>query len=216
MAPGGGVLIELALLALSVGVKPDCDRFRFDYRAQPCELKREKGEVLRAAGRPPIRKLGGDAFRFSTSPTRGNRSAIVEIVPRREGGATVRSFSLEGHLGFGWTFTGSASFVLPADEHRRFLSEIEAAMPPYRYSDGESREPAMILCTDGPGYLIERLQGGTVETLAGFCSLDSDMPHPNIVAACRLDELFRRYLKKARRPDLSIGDRCERLKKGEA
>jgi hypothetical protein len=168
--------------------------------------------VLVAAGRPTIRKLGSEAFRFSTSPALGGRSAIVEITPRRDGGAKVRSFSLEGHSALGWTRTGSASFILPADEHRRLLSEVDAALPPYRLTDGESDEPVMILCTDGPGYFLERLRGHAVETLAGFCSLDDDLPHPNIVAACRLEELFRRYLKKARRPDLSIGKRCEGLK----
>ncbi len=67
----------------------------------------------------------------------------------------------------------------------------------------------MIVCTDGPGYLTERIKGTAIETLAGFCPLDSDTPHPNVTIACRLDELLRGHLTEAQRPDLSTEERCD-------
>lgn len=156
-----------------------------------------------------MRKLGDGAFRFSTSPALGGRAAIVEVAPRPEGGAEVRTFSFEGHPHFGWTRTGSAAFLLPVDEQRRLLSEFDAALPPYRRSNRDIEGPVMIVCTDGPGYLTERIRGRAVETIAGSCPLDSDAPHPNVTLACRLDELLRRHLTKARRPDLSTRERCD-------
>lgn len=201
-------MIGLALLILGADLDLDCRRVRFDYHVQPCELKRGRREVLDAADRPSMRKLGDGAFRFSTSPALGGRAAIVEIAPRRKGGAEVRSFTFEGHPHLGWTRTGSASFLLPADEQRRFLSEVVAALPLYRSSTRVPGSPVMIVCTDGPGYLTERIKGTAIETLAGSCPFDSDAPHPNVTIACRLDELLRRHLTEAQRPDLSTEERC--------
>ncbi|MET1112853.1 MAG: hypothetical protein ABWX67_15140 [Allosphingosinicella sp.] len=184
---------------------------RFDHQVQPCELKRGKREVLDAAGRPAIRKLGDGTLRFSTSPALGGRAAIVEIVPRPEGHAEVRTFAFEGHPHFGWTRTGSAGFRLSAEEQRRLLSAFDAALPPYRRSPGDIDGPVMIVCTDGPGYLTERVRGRAVETLDGSCPLDDDAPHPNAILACRLDEILRRHLGEAERPDLSTENRCDGL-----
>ncbi|HEX8626169.1 MAG TPA: hypothetical protein VF782_13980 [Allosphingosinicella sp.] len=182
---------------------------RFDYHVQPCELERGKREVLDAAGRPSMRKLGDGAFRFSTSPALGGRAAIIEIAPRPEGGTEVRTFAFEGHPQLGWTRTGSARFRLSADEQRRLLSELDAALAAYRRSTGDIDDPVMIVCTDGPGYLTERIRGRAVETLAGSCPLESDAPHPNVTIACRLAELLRRRLREAERPDLSTWERCD-------
>lgn len=196
-------------MILGADVDLDCRRVRFDYHVQPCELERGKREVLDAADRPTMRKLGDGAFRFSTSPALGGRAAIVEIAPRRKGGAEVRSFTFEGHPLLGWTRAGSASFLLPVDEQRQFLREVDAALLLYRPSTRGPESPVMIVCTDGPGYLTERIQGRAIETLAGFCPFDSEAPHPNVTIACRLDELLRRHLTEAQRPDLSTKERCD-------
>lgn len=97
------------------------------------------------------------------------------------------------------------------------MSKVDSALAPHGLlaakvesdSTEGTEERVTIVCTDGPGYLIERRRGQAAEILAGSCPLDVDNPHPNTLIACRLDELFRRHLKKGRRPDLATAERCE-------
>jgi hypothetical protein len=165
------------LLFLSIALAAaDDGRHHRDADLQLGEVQREQNEVLDAAHRPPMARLGDDAIRFSTAPALGGTAYVVEIVSRGGHLATVRAISLEGHERWGWHVEERLRFDLSSATYRRLASRVDAALAraerAVRKTDDESES---YVCMDGPGYLTERSLGSKLVSLAGFCGPD----HPN-------------------------------------
>lgn len=81
----------------------------------------------------------------------------------------------EGHPRSGWRRTRRERLNLDPSEYRRLAAFTDAQLArnaPDAVYDGEE---AVIVCTDGPGYLVERRLDGAQTWLRGFCGFN----HPN-------------------------------------
>jgi hypothetical protein len=82
------------------------------------ELRRESHDVLDAANRPPIRELGSDAIRVSSTPALGGEATIVEAVRSPRGNAIVAVYALYGHPRLGWRVKQERQFRISAGAYR--------------------------------------------------------------------------------------------------
>lgn len=133
--------------------------------------------MLTSAGLPPAGALGPDAIRFSTQPSLGGRAVVVELVRSAGGRGRTRIIWGDGHPYQGWKIAGSVRRSLSAGEYRRIAGIVDSALASYR--PDPTTESEIIICTDGPEYLTERVRRGRVVTLSGSCPLSKDEPHPN-------------------------------------
>ena len=81
-----------------------------------------------------------------------------------------------------------------------------ARVPPIDLDEPE----ALVVCTDGPGFLTERVRDGQVTSMTGFCSSRRGEEHPNrAVEAAVLDIICPRFREEFNRRD-GIGEDCVR------
>ena len=163
----------------------------------PCELERGHNEILDAAHRPSLRALGDDAIRFSSMPSLGGTAAIVEFVRGRRAWTYARTVALSGHPLFGWTVDERRMFSLSRREYDALAAGVDAALASYRPStpvDLGNGTTETIVCTDGPGFLTERVAAGAVATLAGSCPPERDRQHANRLVAALVVRIVCRHL----------------------
>jgi hypothetical protein len=188
----------------------DCGRYRSpDAQLQACEFQRdEQADILDAARRPPAGRLGSQAIRFSTRPEAGFRALVVEIAHPGRSAADVRIFTFTGHARLGWEPEDEDHLTLSDVEYRQLAAQIDLTLATYGPPIEEFGIGDGIVCMDGPGFLTERVQGGTVRTLVGSCPPSMTMLHANsIIAAAIQDMLCRQHNEAAERVYWS-GRRC--------
>lgn len=196
----------MAIAILAGQPADDCGRYRrFDL--QPCEVRRDRrADILNAARRPLARSLGREVIRVSRQPALGGHGLVVELVGNEAGGATVRIFGFYGHPRTSWRRTGMHRFILPSEQYRQLADSVDRAMVhnvPPRLAQGE-----VVVCTDGPGLLTERVRDGAVRSLGGSCPLSVHAEHPNrVIEAAVQDMLCRRGTSMAE-PAYWSGRRC--------
>jgi hypothetical protein len=203
------------LFAAEAGT-PDCSRVRFGSELQSCEIARDEHDVLDSAGRPPATALGRDAVRFSMQPSLGGRAIVVEVVSRGDGGATGRLYWFDGHPRLGWTPEGSARFSLSLRNYRRLATVVDRLIGTYRDERREEGEgdddgdKAIVVCTDGPEQVTERVREGRVATLSGFCPSTGPEPHPNASVAAVMLSLACPYVLADEPGDRLLRNNCRR------
>jgi hypothetical protein len=173
-------------------------------------VRDEQADILDAASRPPAEALGSDAIRFSSRPALGGRAAVVEIVRQPSGGAEVTLFTLSGHPRAQWDLHGTQRFNLPPVEYRQLSERVDAALTAYRPSVRNPDTGEFIVCTDGPGFLTERVRAGRVVTLSGQCPPEIDELHSNRVIAAAIDAMLCRNLGRGLRRSPFTWTRCRR------
>lgn len=135
---------------------------------------------------------------------------MVEIVGQPAGGAEVRLLSLSGHWRTKWELQGERHFHLPPTEYRQLSEEVDTALAAYRLPNRDHRNGEVIFCTDGPGFLTERVREGRVVTLTGQCPPKMNEPHSNRVIAASIDAMLCRNLGRALRWSPFNWTRCLR------
>ena len=121
-------------------------------------------------------------------------------------------FSFTGHLRMGWDPDDRNTFIIPAAAYRQLAGQVDAAMADYRQPVVNPDNGEMIVCTDGPGSLTERVRGGVITSLTGTCPPSATALHPNRVIAAAMQDMLCRRLRQAARRTYWSGRRCfERL-----
>ena len=172
-------MLLAALLLAAQPVMPDCRRWRSGSDLQHCPLDRDSHDVLSAVPRPALQQLGRDAIRFSTMPSLGGTAAIVEVADSDRARLQARFYELDGQFLIGWTVEGSQIFSLSRREYLSLAADVDAALAGYRDPVPDPDNGETIVCTDGPGFLTERIIEGRVTTLAGDCPPTEQTAHPN-------------------------------------
>ena len=187
-------MLLAALLLAAQPIAVECQRWRSGQDLQFCPLERGSHDVLDAADRPQLQQLGRDAIRFSTMPALGGTAAIVEIVD--DGGTRLvgRVYALVGHPYLGWDIADDQMFSLSRREYAQLAASVDTAFADYPRLVGEMGEGEMFVCTDGPGFVTERVVRGRVATLAGDCRITEQNEHPNTRIVALFVELVCRHL----------------------
>lgn len=119
---------------------------------------------------------------------------MVEIVGQPSDGAEVRLFTLSGHWRTQWELQGERRFHLPAAEYRQLSEQVDTALAAYRGPNYDHAQGEVIICTDGPGFLTERVREGRVVTLTGQCPPTRNELHSNRLIAASIDAMLCRSL----------------------
>lgn len=131
-------------------------------------------DVRDAVSAPLLGEIGPDVFRFSQAPALGGRGYVMTFVGQADG-AWAEIIWLDGHPSLGWRVTRRQRFELAPSEYERLATFVDQQLargaPDLRSEAGD----VIMVCTDGPGYLTERLMDGDQSWLRGFCGDD----HPN-------------------------------------
>jgi len=205
------IWLAAALFALGQADALECGRRRDQAELQPCAFVRdEQADILDAAGRPPAEALGPEAIRFSSRPQLGGRAAVAEIVRLPSGAAEVRLSTLSGHWRTGWDMQATQRFALTAVEYRRLAAQVDEALAAYRPPVPNADNGEAIVCTDGPGFLTERVRAGHIVTLTGQCPPTLNERHPNDTIAASIDALLCRKIGRALRTGPFNQRRCRR------
>jgi hypothetical protein len=201
-------LIALAAaLLLAQGEPADCSQAPYGADLQTCEAKRREHDVLDDAKRPPAGALGADSIRFSTHPSLGGRGIIVEVVGNGGRATQARIMWFYGHPRFGWREDGSVRVNISAAAYRQLSAVVDHSLSSYvAEAAGEEGEEVIVLCTDGPGFLTERVRAGWVVTLTGSCGTG----HPNIHIAAAMLSLACPYIRDEEPDDLRLQRNCRR------
>lgn len=125
-------------------------------------------DPLDDAGAPRARSLGTDALRFSSQPALGGIGYIILL--NANGRAEVAWFY--GHPSLGWRRTRRVRFEVSEGEYQGVVREVDRIVTEgiAEQPRGADAEEAIIACTDGPGYLTERVNNGHVYWLRPQCS----------------------------------------------
>jgi hypothetical protein len=152
--------------------------------------------------------LGRDAIRFSTRPSLGGYALVVEIVRGSRGDAGARLLTFYGHPGLGWEPDEDDWILLNAAEYRQLAAQVDAALArsPEPVADPDNGE--IVVCTDGPGFLTERVRNGAVVHLTGSCPTSMTENHPNRVIATAIQDMLCRHREPAAERDYWSGRRC--------
>lgn len=138
----------------------------------------EEFDVLAATNAPALEALGRDVVRFSSSPALGGKGMIIELHRRDADWAEGTLTLLYGHPSEKWEIKATISLAISASEFDRLTRKIDAEM-----SKGEQQtegaDGTIVVCTDGPGYVTERLAGGHSQWLSDSCG---DHPNDRIAA----------------------------------
>jgi|GEM_PF-7003938 len=126
-------------------------------------------DLLDDAGAPRARNLGTDAVRFSSQPALGGVGYVILL--NANGRAEISWFY--GHPRSGWRRTRRVRFQVSEDEYQSVVREVDRLV-----TDGIASEQqrsadtgeVIIACSDGPGYLTERVNNGHVFWLRPQCS----------------------------------------------
>ncbi len=126
-------------------------------------------DLLDDAGAPRAQRLGADAVRFSSQPELGGTGYIILL--NADGRAEVTWFY--GHPRSGWRRTHRARLQVSEGEYRGVVAEVDRLLAE-GIADPEQREgetgDVIVECTDGPGYLTERVSNGHVIWFRPQCS----------------------------------------------
>jgi hypothetical protein len=197
----------LLLLAAAQAPAADCGRYGRRDELQSCEVERsEHFDILDAIHRPPARALGAEVIRFSRMPSLGGWALIVEIVAGADSSASGRAYIFYGHPSIGWELRVSTRFELPARFYRRLASDIDAAIA--KRVSIPLGEDEVIVCTDGPGLLTERVRNGRVQSLTGSCPPTMEAEHPNRLIEAAVQDMLCRRQSPAYRPAYWSGRHC--------
>ena len=132
-----------------------------------------RADVLKASHVPALGKIGEDVIRFSSTPALGGRGVIIEIHRRDAQWSTGTMTLLIGHPSARWVTTAMLTIEMNTSQFEALTSEIDRQLlrgePPL-----ENAKDEIVACTDGPGYVTERLSDGRSRWLSGFCG-----DHPN-------------------------------------
>jgi hypothetical protein len=127
-------------------------------------------------------------------PALGGRAAIVEIVDDGRARLVGRVYGLYGHPYLGWDIADAQMLSLSRTEYARLAAVVDAALAEYQRLFGDTGEGAMYVCTDGPGFVTERVVRGRVTTLAGDCAATEETAHPNMRVVAQFAALVCRHL----------------------
>jgi len=187
----------MLLAALLLAAQPpatDCQQWRSGEDLRNCPFERRRNDVLDAADRPELQRLGRDAIRFSTMPALGGTAAIVEIVDNGRGRLVGRIYTLVGLPSFGWDISDEQMFSLSRREYAELATVVDRAFanyaPPVPSPDNGER----IVCMDGPGMVTERVVQGRVANLLGDCPPTETSEHPNRRVLAQVVGLVCRHL----------------------
>lgn len=136
-----------------------------------------------------IETVGPDGLRFSSRPALGGNGYIVQITKQDNGEGRGQVILLHGHPIDGWFQTGELMLIVYFDEYAEIARLFDEAMaksndPHIKPSD----DNVIFVCTDGPGYLSERITGGQSTELEGSCG----EKHPNNLLAVVIEGLIGR------------------------
>jgi hypothetical protein len=177
-----------------------------------CEITRTENDILDAANSLPAHQLGDGAIRFSSMPELGGDAYVVEFRPDARGGARVRFNWFYGHLRWRWISEGSWTFDIAPRHFREFSATVDDAMSRVQRDPGPGEEESFPLCTDGPGFLTERVLGAEVVTMNGFCpySLNPDVEHPNRAVEIAVLNIICPRFRPEFNPRDGLGQKCLR------
>ena len=169
------VLFFFAIVLASAGstaAKPD---------AGIGEYRPERHSPLKAVHARPLFELGDAVIRFSSSPALGGPATVVEVRPDKDDFYRVTVSYLSGHPASGWDRQGSFHFWISANDFHWLLGEVETAEKELGGSesgqvdeDGDGVRDAIIVCTDGPGYLTEIRSSRRTRWVSGFCGQNAN------------------------------------------
>ena len=161
-----------------------------------------EADVLEATNAPALDKIGKDVVRFSSTPALGGRGVIIEIHRRDAEWATGTVTLLIGHPSDRWVTTATLVIEMKTPQFEALAGQIDAQLrrkePPLENAKGE-----IVVCTDGPGYVTERLSRGDSQWLSGFCG---DHPNNRIaelmtpIAARSFDRWLPDFISRASKP----------------
>ena len=135
-------------------------------------------DVLSATNAPALEVLGKDVVRFSSSPALGGKGIIIELHRRDADWAEGTMTLLYGHPSEKWEIKATISLAISASEFDKLTRKIDAEMSKGE-QQAEGADGTIVVCTDGPGYVTERLAGDHSQWLSGSCG---DHPNDRIAA----------------------------------
>lgn len=131
-------------------------------------------DVLKGSKAPALEKIGDDVVRFSSTPALGGRGVVIELHRKDDRWATGTMSLLIGHPSYHWTTTATVILEINTSEYEALTQEIDAQLLRGEPPLVELENGDIVICTDGPGYVTERLKNGHNQWLSGFCG-----DHPN-------------------------------------
>jgi len=118
-------------------------------------------DLLDDARAPTMATLGDSAVRFSSQPALGGTGYIITL--HANGTAEVSWF--RGHSRLGWRRTRRIRFHIEPTEYRSVVAEVDRMLAT-GIEDARTRSEAtdevIVMCSDGPGYLTERIRDNDV------------------------------------------------------
>lgn len=111
---------------------------------------------------------------------------MITIYAVADGRARLEIDIVEGGFRIGWKEIMAFEAILSADEYKAVLKKIDGL---YKEPEDGDHKPVdtdegIIVCTDGPGLLSERMRGDSFSYIDGSCGED----HPNRLIAQYLQE----------------------------
>ena len=138
----------------------------------------------------------------SSTPALGGQGVIIEIHRRDVEWATGTMTLLIGRPRGRWITTATLVIEMNTPQFEDLTRQIDAQLqrkePPLENVKGE-----IVVCTDGPGYVTERLSHGGSRWLSGFCG---DHPNNRIaelmapIAAQSFDRWLPEFISRASKP----------------
>lgn len=139
------------------------------------EYEGEYTHILDGVHAPPMQTLGPDSIRFSRAPALGGDGFVVTLRPRRDA-YVAEIVWVFGHDAMGWRRTRQQTLRLSRDEYAEIAETIDHLLAEGVASDPQpseaGEEAAILVCSDGPGYLTERNRAGDV-SWRGHAACDS-------------------------------------------
>jgi hypothetical protein len=177
-------LIACAVIIFASGASAQTNRhLQFDVEigdGDPTRARLDARDAIRAA---PISQLGPDAFRYVQQPALGGRAYVI-LVRRRPRDAVIDISWLDGHPRIGWTRTRHKRMTISLDYYDGLSTWIDEEFDRAEQAHA-LRTDAHYVCTDGPGSSTERVNGGEVRWMSGFCG----ERHPNELIGARMRNL---------------------------
>jgi hypothetical protein len=126
-------------------------------------------DILNDAREPPMAELGDNAVRFSSQPALGGTGYIIAL--RANGNAEVSWF--RGHSSLGWRRTRRARFRVAPTEYQTVVAEVDRLLAigiDEARTRSEADDEEIVMCSDGPGYLTERIRDNEATWFRPSCS----------------------------------------------
>lgn len=149
-------------------------------------------DILDGVRALPMRRLGPDAIRFSRAPALGGDGFVMTLRPRRHA-AIAEIVWVFGHNGLGWRRTRQQTVTLTRDEYDEIAAMIDRLLLEGAAEDARSLSPgseeAIVVCSDGPGYLVERNRSGAITWRGHSCGDDTTAAIHDILTSFLFDRL---------------------------